>query len=152
MQLLIVGLGSMGKRRARLLRGIAPDAVLCGVDANAARRAEAEGLGIPAYDSIGAAVAARAFDAALVCTAPLSHAAVIGALLDAGLCAMVNSDDPAYFGGYMNQNFVELFNAQPQLTARHAYQLALNSFEASFVDADQKRAWQHRLDAVFAAG
>ena len=79
MQLLIVGLGSMGKRRARLLRGIAPDAVLCGVDANAARRAEAEGLGIPAYDSIGAAVAARAFDAALVCTAPLSHAAVIGA-------------------------------------------------------------------------
>ena len=76
----------------------------------------------------------------------------IGALLDAGLCAMVNSDDPAYFGGYMNQNFVELFNAQPQLTARHAYQLALNSFEASFVDADQKRAWQHRLDAVFAAG
>ena len=85
MQLLIVGLGSMGKRRARLLRGIAPDAVLCGVDANAARRAEAEGLGIPAYDSIGAAVAARAFDAALVCTAPLSHAAVIGALLDAGL-------------------------------------------------------------------
>ena len=76
----------------------------------------------------------------------------ICALLDAGLCAMVNSDDPAYFGGYMNQNFVELFNAQPQLTARHAYQLALNSFEASFVDADQKRAWQHRLDAVFAAG
>ena len=76
----------------------------------------------------------------------------IGALLDAGLCAMVNSDDPAYFGGYLNQNLVELFNAQPQLTARHAYQLALNSFEASFVDADQKRAWQHRLDAVFAAG
>ena len=74
------------------------------------------------------------------------------ALLSAGLCAMVNSDDPAYFGGYMNQNFVELFAAQPQLGARHAYQLALNSFEASFVDAEQKRAWQHRLDEVFAAG
>jgi adenosine deaminase len=29
------------------------------------------------------------------------------ALLDAGLCATINSDDPAYFGGYLNQNFVE---------------------------------------------
>jgi adenosine deaminase len=76
----------------------------------------------------------------------------IGALLDAGLCAMVNSDDPAYFGGYMNQNFIELFAAQPQLTARHAYQLALNSFEASFVGDEQKLAWRHQLDAVFAAG
>ncbi|MEX8519387.1 MAG: adenosine deaminase [Leptothrix sp. (in: b-proteobacteria)] len=74
------------------------------------------------------------------------------ALLDAGLCAMVNSDDPAYFGGYINQNFVELFAAQPQLTARHAYQLARNSFEASFVSDAQKLAWVHQLDAVFAAG
>jgi adenosine deaminase len=74
------------------------------------------------------------------------------ALLGAGLCAMVNSDDPAYFGGYINQNFVELFAAQPQLTARHAYQLARNSFEASFVSDEQKMAWVHQLDAVFAAG
>ena len=40
------------------------------------------------------------------------------ALLDAGLCATVNSDDPAYFGGYMNENFVQTFAALPQLTAR----------------------------------
>jgi adenosine deaminase len=73
-------------------------------------------------------------------------------LLDAGLCAMVNSDDPAYFGGYMNQNFIELFAALPQLTARHAYQLARNSFEASFVGEEQKRVWVHQLDAVFNAG
>ena len=73
------------------------------------------------------------------------------ALLDAGLCAMVNSDDPAYFGGYLNQNFLELFEALPQLGARHAYQLARNSFEASFVGEDLRRAWIHKLDAVFAA-
>ena len=73
------------------------------------------------------------------------------ALLDAGLCATVNSDDPAYFGGYMNQNFIETFDALPQLTARHAYQLARNSFEASFVDDARKQAWTRALDQVFDA-
>ena len=73
------------------------------------------------------------------------------ALLDAGLCATVNSDDPAYFGGYINQNFVETFEALPALTADYAYTLAANSFEASFVPAAQKAAWLKRLDAVFAA-
>ena len=43
------------------------------------------------------------------------------------------------------------FQALPQLGARHAYQLARNSFEASFVGEDLRRAWIHRLDAVFAA-
>ena len=71
------------------------------------------------------------------------------ALLDAGLCATINSDDPAYFGGYINQNFTELFDALPQLTARHAHRLAANSFEASFADAAQKANWQQQLDAVF---
>ena len=56
-------------------------------------------------------------------------------LLDAGLVATVNSDDPAYFGGYMNDNFVQTFQATG-LSGAHAYQLARNSFEASFIDAD----------------
>lgn len=85
MQLLIVGLGSMGKRRARLIRGMDPSIGVCGVDSAPARRAEAAGLGIPAYESIAAAVADKTFDAGLVCTAPLSHAAIISQLLDAGL-------------------------------------------------------------------
>jgi adenosine deaminase len=72
-------------------------------------------------------------------------------LLDAGLCATVNSDDPAYFGGYMNQNFVETFAALPSLTARHAYQLAANSFEASFAPVADKQRWTAALDATFAA-
>ena len=75
----------------------------------------------------------------------------LAALLDAGLCATVNSDDPAYFGGYMNQNFVETFAALPALTAQHAYQLASNSFEASFAPAADKQRWQASLDASFAA-
>ncbi|WP_051647054.1 adenosine deaminase [Paracidovorax oryzae] len=73
----------------------------------------------------------------------------IQALLDAGLAATVNSDDPAYFGGYLNTNFVRLFEAVPTLTAAHAYQLASNSFEASFVPDADKQAWQRALRAYF---
>jgi adenine deaminase len=73
------------------------------------------------------------------------------ALLDAGLCVTLNSDDPAYFGGYINQNFVETFEALPQLTAADAYTLARNSFEASFASAADKARWQQQLDAVFNA-
>jgi len=72
-------------------------------------------------------------------------------LLDAGLCVTVNSDDPAYFGGYVNDNFVQTFAALPALTARDAWQLAANSFEASFADATRKAQWQQQLDAAFAA-
>ena len=73
----------------------------------------------------------------------------LGQMLDRGLCVMLNSDDPAYFGGYLNDNFVQTFAALP-LNASHAYQLASNSFEASFVPEAQKQAWQHQLDACFA--
>jgi adenine deaminase len=69
-------------------------------------------------------------------------------LLDAGLCAMVNSDDPAYFGGYINDNFTQTF-AATGLTAQHAYQLACNSFEASFVSAQQKRNYLDRVREAF---
>jgi adenine deaminase len=71
------------------------------------------------------------------------------ALLEAGLCATINSDDPAYFGGYVNQNYVETFAALPQLTAQHAHTLAANSFEASFVSAERKQTWARALDRVF---
>lgn len=67
-------------------------------------------------------------------------------LLDAGLCATVNSDDPAYFGGYINENFTQVF-AATAMTARHAYQLAFNSFEASFLPAPRKAELIARLQA-----
>ena len=72
------------------------------------------------------------------------------ALLDAGLCVTLNSDDPAYFGGYVNDNFVAAFDALPTLNAAHAYRLAHNSFVASFAPAADKARWQQELDAVFA--
>ncbi len=73
------------------------------------------------------------------------------ALLAAGLCVTINSDDPAYFGGYVNQNYVETFAALPQLTAADARQLAANSFEASFAAPELKARWLRELDAVFTA-
>jgi len=69
-------------------------------------------------------------------------------LLDAGVMATVNSDDPAYFGGYLNENFSQTFAALP-LTAAHAYTLARNSFDASFIDDGARRAHVARLDALF---
>ena len=73
------------------------------------------------------------------------------ALLAAGLCATINSDDPAYFGGYINDNFIAAFEALPQLGVREAWQLMHNSFEASFAAAEAKAVWVAHLDAVFGA-
>ena len=72
----------------------------------------------------------------------------LGQMLKAGLVATVNSDDPAYFGGYLNENFTQTFAALG-LTAQHAFQLAHNSFEASFIDATRKRQYADRLAEVF---
>ena len=69
-------------------------------------------------------------------------------LLDAGVMATVNSDDPAYFGGYLNENFSQTFAALP-LTAAHAYALARNSFDASFIDETARRGHVAQLDALF---
>ncbi|MFZ1498384.1 MAG: adenosine deaminase [Giesbergeria sp.] len=69
-------------------------------------------------------------------------------LLEAGLCATVNSDDPAYFGGYINDNFLQVF-AATGMTPAHAWQLACNSFEASFAPEADKQAWMSRLQSVF---
>ena len=72
----------------------------------------------------------------------------LGRLLEAGIVATVNSDDPAYFGGYINQNFTQTFAALG-LTAQQAYQLAHHSFSASFIDDALKRQYVDRLSATF---
>jgi adenosine deaminase len=71
-------------------------------------------------------------------------------LLRAGIRATINSDDPAYFGGYVNDNFIATFEALPQLAAADAYRLARNSFEASFAEAGEVRTMIAGLDAEFA--
>lgn len=85
-----------------------------------------------------------------LCVFPTLAAHNLRQLLDAGLVATVNSDDPAYFGGYLNQNFLETF-AATGLDAQHAYRLAANSFEGSFAPPERKRAYLERLDAAVAA-
>jgi adenosine deaminase len=66
-------------------------------------------------------------------------------MLDAGLCVTINSDDPAYFGGYMNTNWEATFEAL-DLTAADAVTLARNSFEAAFVDEATRAGYMARLE------
>jgi adenosine deaminase len=72
----------------------------------------------------------------------------LGRMLEAGVVATVHSDDPAYFGGYINDNFTQTFAALG-LGAHHAYQLARNSFEASFIEPSARARHIANLDAVF---
>lgn len=83
-----------------------------------------------------------------LCVFPTLAQHNLGRMLDAGIMATVNSDDPAYFGGYINANFAQTFAALG-LTAGHAYQLARNSFEASFIDASLRNRYVDRLDSTF---
>ena len=73
------------------------------------------------------------------------------ALLQAGLAVTVNSDDPAYFGGYIVDNLQRTFEAHPALGPREAYRVLRNSFEGAFVDDEDKNLWIEELDTVFAA-
>ncbi len=81
---------------------------------------------------------------------PALHRHPLGALLAAGIRATVNSDDPAYFGGYIGANYAETFAALP-LGPRDAYALARNGFTASFAEPGVKRRWLDALDEAFAA-
>jgi adenine deaminase len=71
-------------------------------------------------------------------------------MLDARLVATVNSDDPAYFGGYLNQNLTEAFDALG-LDGDAAVRVARNSLEAAFLEPDERRRQVDRLEAFVAA-
>lgn len=59
-------------------------------------------------------------------------------MLQKGLLATINSDDPAYFGGYMNANYIEVAEAL-SLTKEEICKLTKNAFEASFLNENQKK-------------
>ena len=84
-----------------------------------------------------------------LCVFPSLSAHNIGKLLAAGIAATINSDDPAYFGGDLNRNYTATFAALPELGVKEAYQLARNSFQASFVDESIKEGWIRALDEFF---
>ncbi|MGY3569900.1 adenosine deaminase [Vibrio paucivorans] len=65
-------------------------------------------------------------------------------LLEKGLCVTINSDDPAYFGGYMNDNFIAVAQSHSLGSASLA-QFSLNAVEASFVDEESKAKMRNRI-------
>ena len=65
-------------------------------------------------------------------------------MLDEELMVMVNSDDPAYFGGYVNKNLIEC-QAALNLTMRDVKTLIINSFKSSFLKEEKKRRWIEQL-------
>ncbi len=85
-----------------------------------------------------------------LCVVPTLAQHPLPALLNHGLCVTINSDDPAYFGGYVLQNYTDCFDALPQWGAAQAYTLARNSLQGSFADDADKARWLQALDQCFA--
>ena len=69
-------------------------------------------------------------------------------MMERGLLVTVNSDDPAYFGGYMNENYEAIAEAL-DLSADELKKLALNAFTASFLTEDEKEYWKQKVHTVF---
>jgi adenosine deaminase len=69
-------------------------------------------------------------------------------MLEKGIVATVNSDDPAYFGGYINENYLAVAHAL-NLSKEQIAELARNSFEASFLDEKEKVKMKNRVDSFY---
>ncbi len=67
-------------------------------------------------------------------------------MIAAGLCVTLNSDDPSYFGGYLNDNFEHCHNALG-LTRLEMANLARNSFSAAFISDDERVGWLEMIDS-----
>ena len=65
-------------------------------------------------------------------------------MLDKQLMVMVNSDDPAYFGGYLNQNLIET-QAALNLSQDEVKRLLVNSFQSSFLSEERKKKWIDKI-------
>jgi adenine deaminase len=70
-------------------------------------------------------------------------------LLDGGVRATINSDDPAYFSGYMNENFVAVQGAV-QLSKDEIAQLSRNAFTVTWLPQEDRQAYVDALDAYAA--
>jgi len=69
-------------------------------------------------------------------------------MMDMGLKVTVNSDDPAYFGGQVNQNYIEIQKAL-KLSKKDIYELAKNSFSYSLLDENKKNVYLSKLEAYY---
>ena len=66
-------------------------------------------------------------------------------MLNLGLRVMVNSDDPAYFGGYLNENLIKSQLAL-DLKLEDVKTLIVNSFKSSFLDNRSKNKWIEKIN------
>ncbi|WP_323118484.1 adenosine deaminase [Burkholderia alba] len=108
-----------------------------------------------------AALVARLADARIALTVcPLSNLKLcvfddmakhtLKALLERGVAVTINSDDPAYFGGYVNENYFATVDAL-QLNDAEVYTVIRNGFDASFVTPDERAALIAKLDSYWHA-
>jgi len=67
-------------------------------------------------------------------------------MLNKGLMVMVNSDDPAYFGGYINKNLIEC-QAALNLSMKEVKALIINSFKSSFLKEEKKNEWVSKFSS-----
>lgn len=67
--------------------------------------------------------------------------------IERNMCVSLNSDDPAYFGGYMVDNYMALVDAL-HLTRQDVAQIAMNSVESSFMTPEQKAVWTSRIQLL----
>jgi len=72
-------------------------------------------------------------------------------MLKKGLLATINSDDPAYFGGYINENYIEIAKAL-DLSKEEIVQLTKNSFEASFLSEEKKKQMLTKVNGYYQKG
>jgi len=70
-------------------------------------------------------------------------------MLEEGLLVTVNSDDPPYFGGYVDANYAAI-REQCGVTLGQIEALALNSFDAAFIDDSRRQAWKQEVREAFA--
>jgi len=69
-------------------------------------------------------------------------------MLEEGLLVTINSDDPPYFGGYVDANYAAI-QQQCAVTPGQLQTLALNSFDTSFIDDSRRQAWKQEVRAFF---
>ncbi|CAF0922229.1 unnamed protein product [Didymodactylos carnosus] len=69
-------------------------------------------------------------------------------LLDSSVMVTINSDDPAYFGGYLNANYLAVTDAF-HLDQKDIYKIMCNGFEASFIEEEKRQLFIKQLDAYW---
>ena len=79
---------------------------------------------------------------------PDLHKHPLKKMMDLGMKVTVNSDDPAYFGGQLNQNFIEIQKAL-NLSKKDIYELAKNSFEYALINQEMKHSYLNELDTFY---